>query len=131
MIRAHAPLVALVNLGCFPFRLRPDRRVFLSQSTADRGGIPEGEHPNVDFAIAAMADACHLPPTAPFTIFAMVRSVGWTAHILKQTAMGSLIRPRAQYMGPPLPACPQLPHHVEKRCRLEPGSDFYSLTLEG
>ncbi len=62
-----------------------------------------GEHPNVDFAIAAMADAYHLPPTAPFTIFATARSVGWTAHILEQTATGSLIRPRARYVGPPLP----------------------------
>lgn len=63
-----------------------------------------GEHPNVDFAIAAMADAYRLPPTAPFTIFATARSVGWTAHILEQTATGSLIRPRARYVGPPLPA---------------------------
>ncbi len=59
-----------------------------------------GEHLNVDFAIAAMADAYHLPPTAPFTIFAMARSVGCTAHILEQAAMGSLIPPRARYVGP-------------------------------
>jgi len=63
-----------------------------------------GDHPNIDFAIAAMADAYNLPPTAPFTLFATARSVGWTAHILEQTAMGSLIRPRARYVGPPLPA---------------------------
>ncbi len=63
-----------------------------------------GEHPNVDFAIAAMADAYHLPSTAPFSIFATARSVGWIAHILEQAAMGSLIRPRARYVGPPLAA---------------------------
>ncbi|MGC8519614.1 MAG: citrate synthase [Steroidobacteraceae bacterium] len=63
-----------------------------------------GEHPNVDFAIAAMAEAYHLPPTAPFTIFAIARSVGWTAHILEQAATGSLIRPRARYVGPSPPS---------------------------
>lgn len=63
-----------------------------------------GEHPNIDFAIAAMAEAYHLPPTAPFSIFATARSVGWTAHILEQATMGSLIRPRARYVGPPLAA---------------------------
>ena len=63
-----------------------------------------GQQLNVDFAIAAMADAYHLPPIAPFTIFAVARSVGWTAPILEQTAMGNLIRSRARYLGPPLPA---------------------------
>ena len=70
---------------------------------AERRSVVEsltGEHPNVDFAIAAMADAYYLPPTAPFTIFAMARSVGWIAHILEQAAMGRLIRPRARYVGP-------------------------------
>jgi len=60
-----------------------------------------GEQPNIDFAIAAMADAYDLPPTAPFTIFAVARSVGWIAHILEQSANENLIRPRARYVGPP------------------------------
>lgn len=61
-----------------------------------------GEPPNVDFAIAAMADAYDLPADAAFTIFALARSVGWIAHILEQSAAGTLIRPRARYVGPPL-----------------------------
>lgn len=61
-----------------------------------------GEYPNVDFAIAAMADAHDLPSTAPFTIFTVARSVGWIAHIFEQSAGGNLIRPRARYIGPPL-----------------------------
>jgi citrate synthase len=63
-----------------------------------------GELPNVDFAIAAMADAYDLPAEAPFTIFALARSVGWIAHILEQSATGNLIRPRARYVGPQLSA---------------------------
>ncbi|WP_158817620.1 citrate synthase [Methylocapsa sp. S129] len=60
-----------------------------------------GERPNIDFAIAAMADAFDLPPAAPFVIFAIARSVGWIAHVLEQTTTGRLIRPRARYVGPP------------------------------
>lgn len=60
-----------------------------------------GEQPNIDFAIAAMAEFCKLPSNAPLTIFALARSVGWIAHILEQLATGRLIRPRARYIGPP------------------------------
>jgi citrate synthase len=61
-----------------------------------------GEQPNIDFAIAATANFYKLPSTAPLTIFALARSVGWIAHILEQLATGRLIRPRARYIGPPL-----------------------------
>lgn len=61
-----------------------------------------GDRPNVDFALAAMSDSFGLPSTAPLIVFALARSVGWTAHILEQVATGSLIRPRARYVGPPI-----------------------------
>ena len=61
-----------------------------------------GEPPNVDFALAALADAYALPRQAPFVIFALSRSVGWIAHALEQIAAGQLIRPRARYVGPAL-----------------------------
>ena len=61
-----------------------------------------GDPPNVDFALAALADAFALPREAPFVIFALSRSVGWIAHALEQTATGQLIRPRARYVGPAL-----------------------------
>lgn len=60
------------------------------------------EEPNVDFALAALADHCGLPASAPFALFATARSVGWIAHMLEQTRRGGLIRPRAQYDGPAL-----------------------------
>src|SRR5579883_3490404 len=59
-----------------------------------------GEAPNVDFALAAFADAFDLPATAPFTIFAIARAVGWIAHAIEQALSGHLIRPRARYIGP-------------------------------
>jgi citrate synthase len=74
--------------------------MFLSVRTAAEDLT--GEPPNVDFALAALADAYDLPKQAPFVIFALSRSVGWTAHALEQIAAGQLIRPRARYVGPAL-----------------------------
>ncbi len=61
-----------------------------------------GEPPNVDFALAAVADSYALPRHAPFVMFALSRSIGWIAHALEQVATGQLIRPRARYVGPAL-----------------------------
>jgi citrate synthase len=60
-----------------------------------------GERDNVDFALAALSEGLGLPPDAPFIIVAVARCAGWLAHALEQAASGSLIRPRARYVGPP------------------------------
>lgn len=59
-----------------------------------------GDAPNVDFALAALAQAYSLPSDAPLVLFALARSVGWLAHGIEQAGSGQLIRPRAQYVGP-------------------------------
>jgi citrate synthase len=64
------------------------------------GGKLLGEAVNIDFALAAMAAVHRLPAGAPLVLFALARSVGWTAHVLEQQATGQLIRPRARYTGP-------------------------------
>jgi citrate synthase len=61
-----------------------------------------GERPNIDFALAAMTACYNLPPDAPLVQFALARSVGWLAHAMEQALAGHLIRPRAQYVGPPV-----------------------------
>lgn len=61
-----------------------------------------GEAANIDFALAAMAAVHKLPVDAPLILFALARTVGWTAHVLEQQATGQLIRPRARYTGPEL-----------------------------
>jgi len=61
-----------------------------------------GEKPNIDFALAALRDSFGLPESAPLTLFAIARSVGWVAHLMEQATSGALIRPRARYNGPPL-----------------------------
>ena len=59
-----------------------------------------GLQPNIDFALAAMTRSLHLPADAPFRLFALGRSVGWTAHAIEQVTSNRLIRPRARYDGP-------------------------------
>lgn len=62
-----------------------------------------GERPNIDFALAAMTACFRLPTDTPLVLFAIARSVGWLAHAMEQAFAGRLIRPRARYVGPPLP----------------------------
>lgn len=59
-----------------------------------------GKRANIDFALAALTQAHGLPRTAPLTIFAMARTVGWLAHMLEQIGSAHRIRPRARYVGP-------------------------------
>ena len=58
-----------------------------------------GQKPNVDFALAALARALRLPAGAPLAIFTVGRAAGWIGHALEQYAAGTLIRPRARYVG--------------------------------
>ena len=57
--------------------------------------------PNIDFALCALTRRFGLPDRAPFTLFALGRSVGWVAHAMEQAATGALIRPRGRYEGRP------------------------------
>ncbi|CDX23531.1 Citrate synthase [Mesorhizobium sp. ORS 3324] len=59
-----------------------------------------GLHPNVDFALAALTRSLRLPADAPLRLFALARSVGWTAHAIEQVTSNRPIRPRARYDGP-------------------------------
>ena len=58
-----------------------------------------GDHPTVDFGLAATARVLDLPPGSPLILFAIGRSVGWIGHAIEQYATGQLIRPRAKYVG--------------------------------
>jgi citrate synthase len=58
-----------------------------------------GRRPNLDFALAAIASAYELSADVALAIFAAGRMAGWLAHALEQQEGGSLIRPRASYVG--------------------------------
>ncbi len=60
-------------------------------------------NPNVDFYSASMYYALGIPVALYTPIFAVSRTSGWTAHVLEQYANNRLIRPRADYTGPPVP----------------------------
>jgi citrate synthase len=63
-----------------------------------------GEHPTLDFGLAALARALHLPTGATLALFAIGRTIGWIGHTLEQYQLNQIIRPRARYTGPaPLP----------------------------
>lgn len=65
-------------------------------------------NPNVDFYSASTYHALGIPASLFTPIFAVSRCSGWTAHVLEQLANNRLIRPRAEYTGPPVPQ-PWLP----------------------
>jgi len=58
-----------------------------------------GLRPTIDVALAALVEFCRLPEGGAFALFAIGRSVGWMAHAIEQIAMGTLLRPRARYVG--------------------------------
>ena len=60
-------------------------------------------NPNVDFYSASMYHALGIPLSLYTPIFAVSRTSGWTAHVLEQYSNNRLIRPRAEYTGPPVP----------------------------
>jgi citrate synthase len=72
------------------------RRALALTAAAERA---LGLHPNVDFGLVALCRAFGLPRHAPFVLFALGRSAGWVGHVLEQYATGTLIRPRAHYVG--------------------------------
>jgi citrate synthase len=72
----------------------------LIETAAFAGTRLTGHHPNVDFALAAAATGMGLPQSAALALFVVGRTVGWIAHAIEQYESGTLIRPRARYVGP-------------------------------
>ncbi len=63
----------------------------------------KGLYPNVDFYSASTYHTMGIAIDLFTPIFAVSRVSGWTAHVLEQYANNRLIRPRADYAGPPYP----------------------------
>jgi len=56
--------------------------------------------PNVDFALAAFAEAAEMIPNATELIFSVARVAGWLAHAIEEYEHRLRYRPRATYVGP-------------------------------
>jgi citrate synthase len=61
-------------------------------------------YPNVEFYAGIVMNMIGMPDTLFTPTFACSRVVGWTAHILEQSADNRLIRPSGHYVGPEPPA---------------------------
>jgi citrate synthase len=59
--------------------------------------------PNIDLALAVLADVAGLISGAGEAIFAVARTAGWIAHALEEYARATPLRPRAVYTGPAAP----------------------------
>lgn len=60
-------------------------------------GLPP---PSVELGLVAVAEALGLPAGSASAMFALGRAAGWIAHVFEQRRSGSLVRPRARYVGP-------------------------------
>lgn len=72
---------------------------------------------NVDFYSAVVYRALGIAPDLCTSIFAVARTAGWTAHVIEQLTRNRLIRPRADYVGPPtrMPPAPRQTVSAEVR----------------
>jgi citrate synthase len=58
---------------------------------------------NVEFYAGVVMDTVGIPREMFTPTFASSRVIGWCAHVLEQAADNRLIRPSAEYVGPPPP----------------------------
>ena len=89
--RGRDLLSALARAGADP-RLAVEAPARISEAT--------GLYPNIDFALAVLMHTLDLAPGHETALFAVARTSGWIAHAIEQLESGSLIRPRARYIGP-------------------------------
>ena len=82
-------------------RCKPPRDLWrATQGVLDVMARDGGPHPNIDFALGALAEATRMVHGAGETIFAVARSAGWIAHGLEEYQHRLRYRIRATYTGP-------------------------------
>lgn len=80
-LRSHSPALAL------------------AAAVVEAAGDLLQERPTVDFGLVAAASALGLPSGSALALFAIGRTIGWIGHALEQIEAGTIIRPRARYVG--------------------------------
>lgn len=80
---------------------KEDRKLFEITQEVERTMLANSKvFPNVDLYTATLYHAMGIPVDLFTPVFAISRTVGWTAHILEQWSNNRLIRPGANYTGP-------------------------------
>ncbi len=87
----------LLRLTAAAYPNSPD--LALSAAVIDEAEELIGERPTVDFGLVTLARTLGQPPGGAVALFALGRTVGWIGHAIEQYESGSLIRPRARYIG--------------------------------
>ncbi|GAA2611352.1 citrate synthase 2 [Paractinoplanes durhamensis] len=64
---------------------------------------------NVEYWAAVVLDFAQVPSDMFASMFTCARTAGWSAHILEQKRLGKIIRPSADYVGPPERAATEVP----------------------
>lgn len=98
----HGPDPRGVPLFELAERLAPEHPLVKTSRAVVAEVASAGAHPNVDFGFVTLAAALEVPLAATAAWFAIGRCAGWLAHATEQRATGSLLRPRARYVGAPL-----------------------------
>jgi citrate synthase len=86
--------VLLRSLAAAGHPLRAEQELL---ATMRERGLP---FPNVDFALAALAERHDMVDEAGEVIFAVARTAGWLAHAAEEYRHSLRFRPRATYTGP-------------------------------
>jgi citrate synthase len=80
---------------------RPPRELWgAAQGVLEVMARAGGPHPNIDFALGALAESMRMPDGAGEAVFAVARSAGWIAHGLEEYHHRLRYRIRAAYTGP-------------------------------
>ncbi|MDF1554780.1 MAG: citrate/2-methylcitrate synthase [Deferrisomatales bacterium] len=60
-------------------------------------------HPRQELAVATLAIVMGLPEHCGSALYALARTAGWVAHVVEQRLAGTLLRPRARFVGAAVP----------------------------
>jgi citrate synthase len=80
--------------------LPKSKELTFARTLADAAESVLGERPTLDFGLVAVTRALGLPRGSALALFAIGRTIGWIAHAIEQYETGTMIRPRAKYVGP-------------------------------